>query len=370
MSEINRFIHNIVTNTLGITSNTIIELLYEKFQLLPEQEKLTYLKYKEQYGIRDESELGKRGKFTDISYVLSEMVKHPGIDIKIQGGDSTNYKIFIMGVRDTMQMSQIIKFLKHLLTLFKNYDEIYKNELFKDLIDSEALDVEKEKLLELEYNKKELKVKGADWLKVIDTDDLFNLEEDDEEPTIDATTEVTSEAEAEVASDAGTTSSIKSAKKHGNKYFIDYTKDIKVLNILYAYAPDVFNIADDKKGKGYASQCQSDRQPLVMSTVEYDDKMQEITHMKQQNAKKLKDAKGNKEEENNLLDEKKEIEYAEKILKGNSVNYKDNVYFCPYGYDFENKQIITPEKIERLKKVYKEKMPKSIYDRKKQSDFA
>jgi hypothetical protein len=353
MNDVNKFINNILTHTYNVTPDIIVELLSEKFRVLPEQAKKIYEKYTIDFNLKN-IETEKKGKFSDVKYVLSKLIKHPGIDIKIQGADPSNYKIFITGVKNSIEMTRIINFIKSLLILYNNINDVKKDKIFTQLKLSEIIDADKEALQNIEDAKK-ITLEDTNWF-ISDVEELFA--DEDEDQTIN---EPAPEPEPEMnQEDIINAESILNIKLPVKKELFDISKEISPLHRLKAADLDLFTTTTTDSKTGYPRKCQLSSQPMVIDESLYIQKLNESKKLIKQNEEKLKNAKTD-EEKNTINNDIDRLKYAVDIYENKGIVYRNNFYFCPIGYNYEEEQILDKADVDKINNSTS--IPKNIYVR-------
>lgn len=354
MNDINKFINNILTHTYNVTPDIIVELLSEKFRVLPEQAKKIYEKYTIDFNLKN-IETERKGKFSDVKYVLSKLIKHPGVDIKIQGADSSNYKIFITGVKTTIEMTRIINFIKSLLILYHNIKDVKKDEIFNQIKTSDIIDADKEALQNIEEAKKITIEDNENWF-VEDVEDLFADEE------IENANENANENENDksYATEIGIEQEEIEKKAPVKKELFDISKEISPLHRLKSADLDLFTtLATDSK-TGYPRKCQLSSQPMVIDESLYIQKLNESKKLLKQNEEKLNTVKLDSEKEK-IKNDINRLKYSIDVYENKGIVYRNNFYFCPIGYNYEEEQILDKNDVDKIDSNY---VPKNIYVRK------
>jgi hypothetical protein len=370
MSEVEKFIHDIIKNTEGIDKLTVVKVLAERFNVVQDVADKIYLAYE----ASKKSGVDKKDqeKFGNLDFVLGKKVKkQPGIDIKIQGQESDKYKIFVLGAKNFFQLSMIHRFIKSLLRLYKKNDIISADPTFKtytgkdmcqlsdNLID-EGIDESISAYQALEKNKPKQKLIsktaaefGLGDLGDNDIDDIFALltgEETEEGPAeadIDEELGIGEEPEnvetVEEEPEEGEAKPAKLTVKPPTKF--DYTKGVTALLRLKDADPKLF------EGAKYAIRCQSNahKQPMVIQDATYQTKKKEIDdklkELKEKEAQLLKDKPNDYQTQlQQLLLERNRWNYRKESY-GKGVSYRSHYYFCPRAYEYSTERILPDDEI-------------------------
>ncbi len=378
MSEVEKFIHDIIKNTEGVDKMTIIKVLSGRFNVVQDVADKIYTAYESTQQIAMDK---KDEKFTNLDYVLGKKIKkQPGIDIKIQGQESDKYKIFILGAKNFFQLSMIHRFLRNLVRLFKVYDVISNDSVFKSYVNQglcqlpenlidEGIDqsIQTYQMLEKKKKKQKLVSKAAeelglenleesdinDVMAFLAGEDIEDVDADADEPSDTELTEGELEEiddleddlpETELDED-GNPTAIPPPSKPVAKMSFDYTKKVSALSRLQDADPELF------KNSKYATRCQSNvfRQPMVVSETLHDTKKKEIEeHLKTLTEHETNLLKTKPENYKKLLEEivvAKTHLTEQKLIYKQGVGYRGHYYFCPRTYEYSTERMLNPDEI-------------------------
>jgi hypothetical protein len=370
MSNVEKFIHDVVSQTEGLKRLDIAQLLSERFGISQDTADKIYQVYdSKQAGLSVDRKKKRNVKYSNLDFVLGRKIgKQPGIDVKVLGRDADNYKVFILGAKSLTQLSLIHRFIQSLFYLYANQAQVYKMPEFKGLChipehstgsETDADGIKESLLQHAALQKNAAKTLGAIELSEQEQSDLFDLLENDgdgdgdlesetplepiEEEGVDAE-DKDAEADAEDKDEEEEKTTPLPSKKI-KLTEADFKKKRNLLDYLKSADKEIF------KTGVYATQCQSNSQPIVVDAETSLARQQDLKKQIQLTQDKIKAiklaGKNTPDVVKQLTDLNLKItKLTEKLtIYADGVTYRNHHYMCPTSYEFQSERIPDSDEI-------------------------
>ena len=392
MPKITRFIHSIFRESPEISEEVVVSYLKPHFNLTPELATDLVRDYKIKYGDgsdidrKKEIKKGRKRQLIFNDFVTIQLVKQPGVDITIRGTNPSEYRILINGVKNPLQLTQIIKFIKSFIIIFKyqNNHDIESNLKNLGVNEIEDDDKNKKNLVNVLYQEQPINVFNEDVSEgmfrrkpigkqiIVASDSTDESSDESDENDIISQSSVDSEKselsideESEEEEEEAEPTIIPKNKSKGSIKTYDPTDPPKPLDRLKLADPILFAEKPDDK-KPYPRDCQAtERQPMVISLQMYQEKMEEATDSIKKLENLIQSNVSNTSGKSIAELQKELTQWKNKVdIYKNGIEYRDNFYFCANGYNYRDEEILDPEEIAQYHKGNISDIPKHLFIRK------
>lgn len=355
--------------TISVESNTL-KLRYRRISFYEEMDKYSKLIYelKQQYRkltkesivavFREEfkgENLTKEKAEIIVDARLAKRIKHPGVDVRFKKADGDIYKIFIIGAKNLLQLSQVQFYIKQLLYIFKNQSKTPVPKLLQAWnaagdckVDIQSLKLENDEIAlqnaldEAKKAAEKAAEKDLDEAEVdeldLDNPDLWGYEEAED---VEAHGQVEEEGPEDVESEMQ--EPIQEPGKVPPKRRKPVQEGrIDPLSRLEKADPELFET-------GYATGCQKSdfRQPMVISNKR---RAKLVTDLKAQEKSLSSEIASGKVSDKDIEAKKLELNNVKANLESLDDEHglscrNDNFYFCPIAFCYTCETILMPDEV-------------------------
>ena len=351
------------------TESSTLKLRYKRISFYEEMDKYSKFIYelKQQYRTRLDKatiitifkeefkgeNMTKENAEIIVDATLSKKIKHPGIDVRVRKSEDNEnlYKIFILGAKNLLQLSQVHFYIKQLLYVFKNRGTATVTEFLTNwnkngecTVDIQSLKMDNDEIafktvldaakqITEQANTSELGESEVDALDLLDNPDLWGYEEAvDIEPTGLAEEEetepeiATEQEEAEIGSQtSGPLGPGIEAAPISKKKKPTHEGMVTPLARLEKTDPELFPT-------GYATGCQKSdfRQPMVITKKRRNDMVNEFKKEENKLNEELGSGKSTEAKKQQLRNIRMKLQLLDDT---HGLPCRNNTfYFCPIAF--------------------------------------